>query len=169
MGRDPEFFKYVRVPVAERILHRTKYALTQLDTHQNPYLDYILTGNFSQCLPYYLEKDNFERIRLNLDRLILHQGSIQDAAKKYGSEKFDGFNLSDIFEYLDEPACVEIYGTLLNYSRSGARLAYWNMLVPRQCPKKFENRVEYKTALSEDLFARDKAFFYSKFIVEEVL
>ena len=35
-GRDPEFFRYVEVPVSESILQRTKYALTELETHDNP-------------------------------------------------------------------------------------------------------------------------------------
>jgi len=48
-----------------------------------------------------------------------------------------------------------------------ARLAYWNMLVPRR----FSNQITqltYIEDLSKKLFAEDKAFFYSDFIVEEV-
>lgn len=168
MGRDPEFFRYVKVPVAENILKRSKYALTELETHQNPFLEYVMTGNFSRCLPYYLQENIFYKIRQNLDKLKLHQGTIQEAAVKYGSQKFDGFNLSDIFEYLDEPTCTTIYKTLLEYAQKGARFAYWNMLVPRRCPKELAGRVEYKGQLSQSLFAKDKAFFYSDFIVEEV-
>lgn len=168
MGRDPEFFRYVQVPVAENILKRSKYALTELETHQNPYLDYVMTSHFNRCLPYYLQEDVFNNIRKNLDKLILHQGTIQEAAAKYGSKKFDGYNLSDIFEYLDEPTCTSIYKTLLEHAQQGARFAYWNMLVPRRCPKELEGHIEYKEEISKSLFAKDKAWFYSDFIVEEV-
>ncbi len=51
----------------------------------------------------------------------------------------------------------------------GARLAYWNMLVPRRCPAKLADRIRPLAELSADLFARDLAFFYSNFIVEEAL
>lgn len=169
MGRDPEFFRYVEVPVADNILKRARYALTELETHQNPYLEYVMTGNFVHCLPYYLQEDIFNKIRQNLDKLTLYQGTIQDAAVEYGLKKFDGFNLSDIFEYLDEPTCTAIYKSLLEYAHKGARLAYWNMLVPRRCPMELAGKVEYKENLSKTLFAKDKAFFYSDFIVEEVV
>ena len=37
-GRDPAFFKYVTCSVADRILARSRFALTQLDPAENPYL-----------------------------------------------------------------------------------------------------------------------------------
>lgn len=168
MGRDPEFFRYVDVPVAENILKRAKYALTELTTHDNPYLDYVMTSNFGHCLPYYLREDIYYKIREHLDHLILYEGTIQQAAKKYGTEKFDGFNLSDIFEYLDEATCATIYRTLLEHARPKTRLAYWNMLVPRKCPPEYADQIQDKKELASSLFATDKAFFYSNFVVEEV-
>jgi S-adenosylmethionine-diacylglycerol 3-amino-3-carboxypropyl transferase len=46
-GRDPSFFNHVEGTVGERILTRTKQALTASSVHENPYLYYILKGNFS--------------------------------------------------------------------------------------------------------------------------
>lgn len=169
MGRDPEFFRYVEVPVAENILSRSKYALTELETHKNPYLEYIVTGNYTHSLPFYLQENIYQKIRENLDKLIMFQGSFQEAAKKHGLKKFDGFNLSDIFEYLDMQTCTVIYKDLIKYAQTGARFVYWNMLVPRRCPKELADQVEYQEELSKKLFAQDKAFFYSDFIVEEKL
>nr|WP_319396760.1 DUF3419 family protein [uncultured Desulfobacter sp.] len=168
-GRDPEFFRYVDVPVSENILNRTQYALTELETHNNPYLDYILTGNFTHTLPPYLRPDNFKKIKRNIKGLSLYQGSVQDAVEHFGSLKFDGFNMSDIFEYLDTDTCRMIYKALLDSANPGARFVYWNMLVPRSCPAEFENKIQRKINLSKSLFLKDKAFFYSNFIVEEVI
>lgn len=167
MGRDPEFFKYVDGAVSTRILERTKYALTELTTHDNPYLDYILTGNFTGSLPFYLRKENYPRIRDNIRNISFFQGPVQAAVNSV-KFKFDGFNLSDIFEYLNDGACEDIYGMLLDHSNKGARFAYWNMLVPRSCPEKFRGKISCLDELSMELFRRDKAFFYSRFIVEEV-
>lgn len=169
IGRDPEFFRYVEVPVSESILQRTKFALTELETHSNPYLDYILTGNFTNSLPYYLQPDIFENIKKNIDGLVLFHGPVQDAVKQAGNKGFDGFNLSDVFEYLDEKACSYIYEILLDHAKSGSRLVYWNMLVPRSCPPGLQGRIKAKEELSRELFGIDKAFFYSNFIIEEVL
>jgi len=169
LGRDPEFFRYVEGSVAERILMRAKHALTVLPTHSNPYLDYILTGNFTHALPRYLQPSQFEAMRAGLDNLTLHQGFIQDVGSTLRGTGFDGFNLSDIFEYLDPDTCTDVYASLLDLANPGARLAYWNMLVPRSCPDSLANRVQHLKPLSQELFEQDQAFFYSAFVVDEVL
>ena len=169
LGRDPEFFRYVKGSVSDRILERTKYALTVLPTHENPFLDYILTGNFSRRLPRYLRPDRFEAVRDGLDRRTLFHGSIEKGGCAHEKSGFDGFNLSDIFEYLDPMTCRELYSELLAVARPGSRLAYWNTFVPRRCPPELADCVTPLTELSERLFARDLAFFYCNFWVDEVM
>lgn len=162
-GRDPEFFRYVEGSVANRILARAEHAMTTLPLHENPYLEYILTGNFARALPPYLEPARLARIRAHLDRLALFEGPAQEAPGE-----FDGFNLSDIFEYMPPDLAEAVYGKLLDKARPGARLAYWNMLVPRACPEKFRPRAEALDDLAARLFERDRAFFYRRFVVEGV-
>ncbi len=169
LGRDPEFFRYVEGSVAARILGRAEYALTVLPTHANPYLEAILTGNFRRTLPLYLRPERFPELKRNLDRLTLFEGPIEGAAAAHRGAGFDGFNLSDLFEYLDEPTGAALYGRLLETARPGARFAYWNMLAPRRLAAAFPGRVRSLDAEAGELFARDLAFFYSAFVLEEVL
>ena len=169
LGRDPEFFRYVEGSVAERILGRAEYALTVLPTHANPYLEYILRGDFKASLPLYLRPEVFAALKRNLDRLTLFEGTIEKAAEAHRGEGFDGFNLSDIFEYLDPGASAAIYGRLLEAARPGARFAYWNMLVPRRLGETYPDRVRALDDEAKALFARDLAFFYSAFVLEEAL
>ena len=161
IGRDPEFFRYVEGSVADRILSRARYALTELPTHANPYLDYILSENF-RSLPRYLRPEHFEAIRSGLDRLTLVHGSIDQV-----DGQFDALNLSDIFEYLAPATCLEIYRRLLDLARPGARIAYWNTLVPRRCPPELADRVRPLRDLERRLYAHDFAFFYCDFVLEE--
>ncbi len=168
LGRDPEFFRYVEGSVADRILVRSRYALTQLETHNNPYLQYVMTGHFAAAMPDWTQPEILAGIRRYADRLTLFHGGIEDAAARYGADGFDGYNLSDIFEYMDEDSGARLYGKLLEHSRPGARLAYWNMLVPRRCPLRFADCVTSLDDLAASLFARDRAFFYSAFRVDEV-
>ena len=72
---------------------------------------------------------------------------------------------------LEEEAydAVEVYGRLLERARPGARFAYWNMLVPRRLSASFPGRVRYLEAESKELFAKDLAWFYSAFILEEAV
>ena len=168
LGRDPEFFRYVEGSVAERILTRTRHALTALPTHANPYLRYILTGNFAGALPRYLRPEKHAAIRANLGKLTLERGSVEEVAARHARPGFDGFNLSDVFEYLDPDTCRRIYSELVASARPGARFAYWNMLVPRRVPAELEPRVRSLEELSRTLLEQDLAFFYSAFVVEEV-
>ncbi|MEM8961338.1 MAG: DUF3419 family protein [Acidobacteriota bacterium] len=168
LGRDPELFRYVDGRVSTRILARARHALRELPAHDNPYLEYILTGTFTTNLPRYLEPEPYAVLRERLDRLILVHAPIDQAGKRYaGARGFDGFNLSDIFEYLDLATCERLYRDLLEVSRTGARFAYWNMLAPRACPENLLDHVD-PLPLGDRLFARDRAFFYSAFRVEEV-
>ena len=51
---------------------------------------------------------------------------------------------------------------------SGARLHYWNMLVPRSSPDSLRHRLLPLTEQAAVLHAKDKAFFYSRVVLEEV-
>ena len=165
MGRDPEFFRYVEGRVADRILQRAEYAFTVLPTHSNPYLNFIFTGSFGATLPRYLEPARFQQLRAGMDRLTFIRGPVQDVAGAHGP--FDGFNLSDIFEYLDPPTSASIYAMLLDAARPAARFAYWNMLVPRRRPAEVADRVRSLNDRAAALLAVDRAFFYSAFVLEQ--
>jgi S-adenosylmethionine-diacylglycerol 3-amino-3-carboxypropyl transferase len=167
LGRDPEFFRYVEGSVGARILRRAEYALTELPTDTNPYLDYILTGNFTRTLPDYLLPDTLPAVRARLDRLVLFEGPVEAAAAAHAAGGFDGFNLSDIFEYLPLPTCEAVYASLLGTARPGARFAYWNMLAPRRLAACFPGRVRALHGIGEALARRDRAFFYQAFVVDE--
>ncbi len=164
LGRDPAFFDYVEGSVADRILDRTKYALTTLDPSQNPYLHWILTGTYGKVLPLALQRESYDKIRsaLQKNRFTIIESPLEETL---GSEKFDAFNLSDIFEYMNEKATALLLEKIANASKPGARLAYWNMLAPRQSNSP---RIKHLPTESEDLFHQDRAFFYSRFIVEEI-
>lgn len=166
LGRDPEFFRYVEGSVAERILQRTEYALTELDPAQNPYVHWILTGRHGHALPAALREENFEPIRRNLDRLEWRCGLLEESLSHL--QKFDCFNLSDIFEYIAPNTYEELLRLIASSARPGARLAYWNMLAPRHRPESMATTLRPLSELSARLFARDRAFFYSAFVVEEV-
>ncbi len=169
LGRDPEFFKYVETDVASRIFKRAEYALTILPTDANPYLEYILTGNFKRSLPFYLRPENFEAIRNNIDRLVILKGNLREAFEKERQNKFDGFNLSDIFEYMSYEHYEEEIKHILNYSNPGARLVYWNMLADRNNINGLGEKLIFLANEASELFKQDKAFFYKSLVIGEAL
>jgi len=169
LGRDPSFFKYVDGSVAGRILQRTGYALTELNPADNPYVQWILAGRHISALPYALRPENFESIRGNLGRLEWHCATIEDFLGRERAAAIDAFNLSDIFEYMSQENYEQLLDSITRAARKGGRLAYWNMLARRRRPASKKDRLRPLDQLAEQLHARDKAFFYSAFVVEEIV
>ncbi len=169
LGRDKEFFKYVDTAmISDNIKARTDKALRDVPTWNNPYVNYILLNNFEFALPDFAKEENFNIIKSNIDALEIKIGTINEAAQNSGM-KFDCFNLSDIFEYMDCELFKNISEQLLSVSNKGARYCYWNMMVDRRISEIIPEHFSYKEELSKELYEKDRAFFYKSFIVDEVI
>ena len=169
LGRDPEFFKYVKGDVAARILARTQTAATQLNPAENPYLQWILTGSHTTALPFALRSENFDSIRSNLDRLEIRQQSLEEFLAGSQSHTIDRFNLSNIFEYVSLPGYHELLHELVRASRDEARMVYWNLFAERRRPASMADEIKPLENLATKLFTQDKAFFYQAIVIEEVV
>jgi len=169
LGRDKEFFKFVDGSVSDKILSRTKHALSTLDTSSNSYLHFILQGEYTTAFPHSLRKENYDEIRNNIDKIEFKQMSIEQFASEF-DKKINAFNLSDIFEYMTQDGMDTLYETMLQKSANGARFAYWNMLAPRKCSDSLSKKYGVKTidAQNTNFLMKDKAFFYSKFYLDKV-
>jgi S-adenosylmethionine-diacylglycerol 3-amino-3-carboxypropyl transferase len=168
-GRDPSFFRYVEGDVAGRILNRTRHALTVLNPAENPYIQWILTGRHASALPYALRPESFDLIRQHLDRLEWRCVSAEAFLNDAAGASIDWFNLSDIFEYVSGDRFRGLLEAVCRSARSGGRLAYWNTLVPRSRPDALAGMLRPLNDVASQLHAVDKAFFYSAFVVEEVI
>ncbi len=168
LGRAPSFFQYVETDVAQAILARTEHALTVLDPSENPYMQWILKGTYVSALPHYLRKENYEKIKSNIDRLEFRIDSIESVLDELPLASIDKFNLSDIFEYMSIDSYHKLLNQLVLAGRTGGRLVYWNMLAPRSRPEKMSAVLKSHTELAERLHKEDKAFFYSKLVIEEI-
>lgn len=166
-GRDPEFLKQVQVPVSKFIFDKAAQHLKSVAAQENFILRYTLTGSFNGLLPHYLQKENYGKIRSNMSQLYLKQGFAQEAIKDYG--KFNGMNLSNIFEYMDQKQFRETARALIDGAAKDGKLAYWNLMVPRHISQIFPEIIEYQKAGSERLTANDKGFFYKEFILERII
>ncbi len=157
-GRDPAFFKEVKSPIGEFMKTRATQHLSSVLCQTNPFTNYIMKGDFGTNLPHYAQEEHFETIKANIDSLTIHKGFLEDSFTKYGS--FDKFNLSNIFEYMDEDTFQEVSNEIIQFSNPSARYVYWNLLVPRELDKTttfiYDDQVE-----TQRLSLKDKGFFYS--------
>jgi S-adenosylmethionine-diacylglycerol 3-amino-3-carboxypropyl transferase len=154
--------------VAHRLLARTRHALTALDPTDNPYVQWILLGRHTTALPCALRPDCFTAIRANLDRLEWHCGTLEDWLASHEGLAIDRYNLSDIFEYMSAEAYRQLLQRLVGVGRPGGRLAYWNLLAQRRRPAELADRLNPLVALAKRLHAKDRAFFYGDFVLEEI-
>jgi len=171
LGRDPSFFRYVEGSVASHLLDRARHALVELDPVANPYLGWILTGEHRDALPHALRPEHFDTIReaLEAGRLETYCEPLESLADRGVVVDFDKANLSNIFEYMSPENATALLARLCDAARPGARLAYWNMMVPRHGAEYLPARLRALPELSRRLFLQDKAFFYRDFVVEEVV
>lgn len=165
MGRDKAFFDHVEGSVAQHVARRIKHAAVECDPSQNPYLHWILKGTHGDALPMPWRLEHYDTIRDRLDRLDIRQGALE--AFIDDGDKADGFNLSDIFEYMSPDVYAQVYGQVVGAAHPQARLVYWNMMAPRRVPPAFAGKMTTRTAQEDHLKSQDKAFFYSDFVIEE--
>jgi S-adenosylmethionine-diacylglycerol 3-amino-3-carboxypropyl transferase len=163
-GRDPEFFRYVNMPVAKYIRQKAEAHFNTNLARENHLLEMIFTASFSHSLPLYLRKENFELIRNNISNLSLSNIPAEEEMQR---KNYHAYALSNIFEYLSAGEFESFVGNVKGYINPGSRLAYWNLMASRSfadvCTSSFKRDEE----VSMSLTARDKGFFYSRFLIEE--
>jgi S-adenosylmethionine-diacylglycerol 3-amino-3-carboxypropyl transferase len=168
LGREKCFFQYATEGLSSGLLQASKTALIEQEPARNPYLHWILTGNYGPVLPHYLRPENFEAIKANLPALIFKHGRLDQILAEEPEGSIDGFNLSDVFEYLSPDVSATLAQLIVRASKKGARMVYWNMLVDRKtadyCPNDLQVEEDYSTSLA----AITKTFFYKRLLVERV-
>lgn len=168
LGRDPSFFTYADGGLPGALMQWTRKALVEQDPSQNPYLHWILKGEFGDSLPTFIRRENFETIKRNIDKLEWRQQSIEEFLSNANEASIDSLNLSDVFEYVSEENYRSIMKLIARASKPGARVVYWNMMARRTSRSSNVQQVNELAEVSEKLFAENKTFFYSRFIVEEI-
>ena len=165
-GRDPEFLREVKVSVSKTIFDQAAIHLKSAGAQQNFMLHFSLIANFGTLLPYYLQPENFDIIKLYIDNLIIKEGYAHHAIDHFG--KFNAMNLSNIFEYMNQKTFESTATALVKGTEKNGKLAYWNLMVPRRISQNFNDEVKYEKEQSINLTKKDKGFFYNRFIIDSI-
>ena len=168
LGRDPSYFRYVALDdVGEELLRRTQHGLTEVPTGDNAFLEYILTGRYSdlETAHPYLRESNFASLKANVGRVQLVHGSLEDHLAGLQPSTVSKLNLSDIFEYMSDDAYELALREILRVCRPSARLGLWTLFIPRAIPPSLADRIRSVSSITEsgERFASSRTFFYGGF------
>jgi S-adenosylmethionine-diacylglycerol 3-amino-3-carboxypropyl transferase len=171
-GRDPSQMRYVGadMDVESHLLSRLEWACTELSLAGNFYVERFFRGGLrdTEAGPPYLRRENFARLRGLLSRVEIVTGEVGDYLASRAPGSLSHAALSDVFEYLSEEATAALVDRLARAIRPGGRIAYWNLFVPR-AGSTTSSRFRWLADLSRHLWARDRAWFYRAFRIEEVV
>ncbi len=171
LGRDSSLFEYVTLnKVAEELFRRTCRGLTEIPVQDNFFIEYILTGQYSdlEIAHPYLRESNFQFLKDNVGEIRLVCGSFEKYLTNLQAGIVSKFNLSNIFEYMSNDAFEMTFHKIGRISRDHSKLAYWTLFVPRYSLTGLANQMNLCSTLSEKLFAFDRTFFYGSFCLWNV-
>ncbi|KRE25322.1 hypothetical protein ASG82_17215 [Mycobacterium sp. Soil538] len=167
-GRDHSQYKYVDQDPGAHLWQGFRHAMTEIPAQGNFYLEWLLTGRFSDLSrgPLLLRPGAAERLSGLVDRVTIVCAELSEYLSACAPDTFAAAGMSDIFEYLDPKSSDELFIQLARAMRPGGRIAHWNLMVDRRAPAMLTKPL---TELSAVLHAADRVFFYSDFIVDEVI
>ena len=166
VGRHREFLRYADAPIGASVVVRAHRALRSLPALRNPYLRYILTGEFGSSLPDYLEARHHDAIRQGVERVAIHAGSVETLLPQLAPRSIDAFNLSDVAEYMHPDRHLALLDGVRCAAAQGARVASWNLFAKRQRPEALSEALEPRLERALRLHRQARTFFYGAFVLE---
>jgi S-adenosylmethionine-diacylglycerol 3-amino-3-carboxypropyl transferase len=149
---------------AESFYNRSKKAFRDIPVKDNYFLSLYLLGKYRDPgeVPDYLKRQNFSTIKSRLDRIRVITSDAQGWIDKMQDESIDCFALSNICELMSEKETKRLFSAVLRTARKGARIIFRNLMIPREVPAEFNERIIKNEALSKSLYATDRSFVYGK-------
>jgi S-adenosylmethionine-diacylglycerol 3-amino-3-carboxypropyl transferase len=169
LGRKKQYFFYSKKKnIANHYFERAKYGITKIPVKQNYFMHYILTGTIPVQFKGhpYLDKSNFSTLKRLVDKVELVNSDCYKYLKKT-QKSFTKYNLSDIFELFSQKEYEDILGEIARITKNRGIIFYWNNLVLRYIHPNV-NDIHFKYEQSAKLFKKNRVFFYSRLIVEEI-
>jgi S-adenosylmethionine-diacylglycerol 3-amino-3-carboxypropyl transferase len=118
-------------------------------------------------LPPYLQRRNFEAVRIRADRVEVHQASITDFLIRQPAASLDRFVLLDAQDWMSAPALQALWTEIARTARPGARVVFRTAaresLLPGRLPEELLARWQYEERRSEQLGRRDRSAIYGGF------
>ena len=137
----------------------------------NPYHSWLLTKkmptNEENWQPY-LQKKNYEILRKNINRIIIVNKNIFDGLKDFEDNTFDGFYLSDVFDWMSEKEMENLLFEVIRVGKNRSRIIVFILNPKRNLPEKILSHVTYNKKVSRELWKKERVGLYSKIYSLEI-
>jgi S-adenosylmethionine-diacylglycerol 3-amino-3-carboxypropyl transferase len=116
-------------------------------------------------VPPYLERTQREVLRARLDRLELVDGGYGEYLATREDSSVDALALSNICEWLDQPAIDELFAQVVRVARPGARLCFRNFVGHTEIPERFRDMIVEDREAGRDAILRDRSCVQSRIVI----
>jgi S-adenosylmethionine-diacylglycerol 3-amino-3-carboxypropyl transferase len=180
---DPAFYQFVDPGnLGEQLRLRAERCLTELPVRDNYFFSCMLLGRYlpvsvaaarvdgpdGDGRPPYLQAEGADGVRRYRERLRLHHADLRQWLRAAPADSFDKLYLSNIGEWLPEPALEELLADVVRVARPGARVCDRGLMIQRPLPARLAAQLVVDEPRSAALGARDRAFLNASFRVATV-
>ena len=121
----------------------------------------------SASVPPYLEKANFEALRLRADRVTAVQASMTDILRGASAASYSAYVLLDAQDWMNRDELTALWSEITRTARPGARVIFRTAavrrLLPGMIPDALLDAWTYEEARSRDYGERDRSAIYGAF------
>ncbi len=165
-GLTADYFKFDdgSSSFAESFFRRSRHAMCEIPIATNYFLAQYLRGSYwsRDAMPDYLRKENLAIVRDRLDRIEVITCDAQGWFGKQADSSTDAFSLSNICELMSPDEAGRLFTEVARTARTGARICFRNLIVPRGVPEELSAKIELQEELSRELLTHDRSFVYSR-------
>ncbi|MDQ2720065.1 MAG: BtaA family protein [Bacteroidota bacterium] len=149
---------------AESFFNRSKKAFRNIPVKGNYFLSLYLLGKYSNDVevPAFLRRENFELIKSRVDRIKIITAEAQGWIDTMPDGSIDCFALSNICELMSEKDTLRLFSAVYITARTGARIIFRNLMIPRDIPDELKSRIIKDETLSHHIYENDRSFVYGK-------
>lgn len=149
---------------SESFQRKFRHVASEVPIEGNYFVHVYLKGRYRSPteVPNYLKAENYAMIRERLDRIRIHTGDAKKWLAGFPDSSFDALALSNICELMSHDDTRVMFREVLRTARSGARISFRNLIIPRDVPEDLRPFIVQDEGLSQKMKAADRSFVYSK-------
>ncbi len=120
-----------------------------------------------KAIPEYLKKENYDHLKVNINKLHTIIGSVTDEIKRNPFDTFNRFVFLDAQDWMNSESMTDLWNAIAKNSKQGARIIFRTAgatsPIEKSLPKTLRDKFYYEKEHSKQLFKKDRASIYGGF------